>query len=309
MGPEHIDKVRKAQELHLEATGHGAPAPLSHDAALQRLNGRTPDLHNVVDHDGLCFSADMLEELADIDAAPPLTSFISRPQLTRALAVGGLLLGCAAGTFALGTAGLVLTVVAEALAFAGGILMSKASRDQLEDENRKLRARASQDAMTGVNNRGTIDDILREQLLRVPFGRTALAVILADVDHFKKINDTYGHQVGDQVLIEVARRLKSSMRGEDAVGRYGGEEFLMVLPGITGPQATLIAHRIRLMIADQPFQTARGLLTVTMSLGVSATDYPRLVPSEDLVAAADEALYRAKHEGRNRVVLAPPEQA
>lgn len=306
VGPDGIERIRKAQETGLDATTGSAPAFSYSDAALQRLGGGRP-AEVAPSHDGITISSDMLEieELASVSTPNPFMSLFSGPKVMRALAVGGLLIGCAAGTAALGPTGFLLTFVAEALAFAGGILFNKASRDQLEEENRRLRAQASRDAMTGVNNRGSIDEILREQLLRVPFGRGSVSVILADVDHFKSINDTHGHQVGDEVLIEVARRLKSSMRGEDSVGRYGGEEFLMVLPGIPGAQASLIAHRIRMIIAERPFQTAAGELAVTMSLGVAATDYPHMVPPDALVRAADEALYRAKHEGRNRVVVAP----
>ena len=174
---------------------------------------------------------------------------------------------------------------------------------QLEEENRKLREKATRDPLIGINNRGAIDEILHDQLLRAPFRQSSVSVILADVDHFKSVNDTYGHQVGDEVLIEVAERVSQGMRAEDSVGRYGGEEFLMVLPGIGGTQAVLIAHRIRLLIAQEPFDTSAGDLSVTMSLGVSCTDFPELQAPEALVRAADEALYRAKEEGRNRVVL------
>lgn len=311
MGHDFVDGIHRSQEARGVSEAGAQFAPTVHgDPALARLGAQSHGDPEIID-EGMMMSAEMREELlaelAELEAAQQSKrSPWTRPQVARALAVGGMFLGCAAGAYALGGAGLFLALAAEALAFAGGLLVSKSQREELEEANRKLRQQATTDPLTGLNNRGAIDEILREQLLRAPFRKASVSVIMADVDHFKRINDTYGHQVGDEVLIEVARRVKAGMRSEDSVGRYGGEELMLVLPGIVGAQAVLIAHRIRLSIAQEPFRTAAGDVPVTMSLGVSSTDFPDLVDPESLIRAADEALYRAKHEGRNRVVMALP---
>ena len=241
-----------------------------------------------------------LSHLNALEASFQTRSPWGRPQVTKAIALGGMLVGCAVGAYTMGGAGFMLALAAELLAFAGGMLTAQG---KLTEENQRLRHQASHDSLTGLNNRGAIDDILKDQLQRAPFRRGSVSVIVADVDHFKRVNDTYGHPVGDEVLIEVARRVKAGVRDQDSVGRYGGEELLVVLPGIGGAQAVLIAQRIRLSIAQTPFQTQAGPISITMSQGVSSTDYPHLVTPESLIVAADEALYRAKHEGRNRVIV------
>ena len=306
MASDYIGRINNRQEIKGSPETNLPAAPIVHgDPALSRLQ-RTESGQPVRTNDGSHMSSELHHEMQtrQADLTPTQSRFpFTRPQVTRALAVGGMLLTCATGAFALGGAGFFLAMAAEALAFAGGLLSSNSRLKELEEENQRLREKATQDPLIGINNRGAIDEILREQLLRAPFRQTSVSVIMADVDHFKKINDTYGHQVGDEVLIEVAERVYESLRGEDEVGRYGGEEFLMVLPGIGGTQAVLIAHRIRLAIAEEPFYTEAGDLDVTMSLGVSSTDFPELVGPELLVKAADQALYQAKHDGRNRVCM------
>jgi len=123
---------------------------------------------------------------------------------------------------------------------------------------------------------------------------------MIDIDNFKRVNDTYGHAAGDQVIIEVARRLKSSVRTIDIPGRYGGEEFVLFLPETALPGAGLLGERLRRGMAATPVPTVGGSLTVTMSLGV-ATTQPDLPDVATLVANADSALYAAKQAGRNRV--------
>lgn len=313
MASDFIGKIGRSQETRQGSETSAPQAPIVHgDPALARLQSLQgpQNAHVVMDNTLGTVNAELREELMSEltqfetqQAASTKPGFWTGPKATKAFALGGMLVGAAAGAFALGGAGLVLALAAEALAFAGGMLFNKAGMKALEDENRQLRDKAMRDPLIGINNRRAIDEILEEQLLRAPFRGSSVSVIMADVDHFKKINDTYGHQVGDEVLIEVAERVSEGMRAQDSVGRYGGEEFLMVLPGIGGTQAVLIAHRIRLLIAQHTFDTSEGEISVTMSLGVSSTDFPDLVPAERLVNAADKALYQAKHEGRNRVVL------
>jgi diguanylate cyclase (GGDEF)-like protein len=130
---------------------------------------------------------------------------------------------------------------------------------------------------------------------------------MADVDRFKSINDTYGHQTGDEVLREAARRVRAAMRTYDSLGRYGGDEFLAVVPGCDPDTATRFAEIFRARFDRQAIETPKGLVPVTLSLGVVALDQVQNVSSEALVRIADTALYRAKSEGRNRVALARPE--
>ncbi len=167
----------------------------------------------------------------------------------------------------------------------------------LIEERAVLREKATTDALTGVWNRATILEILESELKRAKVSGGRLAVIMADLDHFKKVNDTHGHPAGDVVLRECAARMKSAVRPADAVGRYGGEEFLVVLPGATAEAAAKTAERVRRAVAAS--STSNGI-AMTVSLGVASG----VDSGEQIVKSADVALYRAKQEGRNRIVTA-----
>ena len=159
------------------------------------------------------------------------------------------------------------------------------------------------DQLTGLHNRRYMNGQLEALVKRAAHGGDAVACLLIDIDHFKKINDGYGHDVGDEVLREFAVRLASNVRAIDLPCRYGGEEFVVVMPDTTIEDAERIAERIRLHVAGSPFRVMGGseLLTVTISIGVAATlgetDRP-----EVLLKRADEAVYEAKASGRNKVV-------
>jgi diguanylate cyclase (GGDEF)-like protein len=170
----------------------------------------------------------------------------------------------------------------------------------------ELQSVADHDTLTGLWNRRAILDLLRGEISRRKRTIDALGVIMADIDHFKKINDTYGHLVGDAVLQEVTRRLAASLRQYDAVGRYGGEEFLIVLPACNAPNLLISAERLRRSIADQPVETSAGQIPVTLSLGLASLEQgEKETPDcETLLRHADEALYAAKARGRNRVETA-----
>jgi diguanylate cyclase (GGDEF)-like protein len=124
---------------------------------------------------------------------------------------------------------------------------------------------------------------------------------MADLDHFKSINDTYGHAGGDAVLREVAERMKASFRSYDAIGRYGGEEFLIALPGCALPAARNHAERLREALASTPFYMGSSPVQITCSIGVACDDSPCGAAVDTLVRNADSALYKAKNGGRNRV--------
>lgn len=161
---------------------------------------------------------------------------------------------------------------------------------------------ASHDALTGTCNRASILEALGKEILRQNRSNESLTVMLADIDHFKLVNDTHGHLVGDQVLIEVARRLTSSMRGCDSLGRYGGEEFLVILPNCSAIGALTAGERLRSAIDRVPVLTSAGAIAVSISIGfVSASDAAGSPNHTRLLRMADEALYQAKAKGRNRV--------
>ena len=167
-----------------------------------------------------------------------------------------------------------------------------------------LRKQATHDYLTGLPNRATIMDVLRREFARRSRGGQAVSVVLADVDHFKDVNDTFGHQVGDVVLAEIARRMAMEMRSYEYVGRYGGEEFLAVLWDCDTQSACALAERLRRIVEGRPFDSPAGKIPVTMSLGVASTAEIPDATQETLVQLADAAMYRAKRAGRNRVECA-----
>jgi len=164
----------------------------------------------------------------------------------------------------------------------------------------KLRAEAAYDRLTGIWNRAAIMDYLQRELARAARQNFRIGLILADLDHFKRVNDTYGHPAGDKVLQEAAGRMKAALRPYDRIGRYGGEEFLIVASGCDGSEATALAERIRISIGQEAVSWSSQEIPMTSSLGVAISGNGR-EDTAALIAAADEALYRAKNGGRNRV--------
>jgi len=164
-----------------------------------------------------------------------------------------------------------------------------------------LKREASTDPMTGLRNRTAIYSILRLELQRAQRMMTPLGVAMVDVDHFKQLNDTHGHLAGDDCLQEIAHRLHSSLRTYDSIGRWGGEEFLVVLPGCSVATATAIAGRVCTTIANTPLISKHITTTVTVSAGVACWVGQPIQDPDKLIYAADQALYRAKEGGRNQV--------
>jgi two-component system, cell cycle response regulator len=142
---------------------------------------------------------------------------------------------------------------------------------------------------------------LEKELTRAEREGTSVGVIMADLDHFKKVNDTHGHMAGDVVLRVIAKKMLSMIRIYDSVGRYGGEEFLIVLPGCDQTNVQTIAERFRSYISKDNVDTSEGMIPVTISLGVAVSAKGKMPEASSLVRAADSALYRAKANGRNRV--------
>jgi two-component system chemotaxis response regulator CheY len=172
--------------------------------------------------------------------------------------------------------------------------------------HKKLHAQATHDRLTGVWNRAAIMDHLERELQRAARQDTCIGVMVADLDHFKRINDTYGHPAGDAVLQEAVRRMSLVLRPYDRIGRYGGEEFLITVPGCTGSDAITLAERIRSAISASPVGSQSGEIPMTVSLGVTIGGNQIGEDAATLIAAADEALYRAKKAGRNRVEFSTP---
>jgi len=159
------------------------------------------------------------------------------------------------------------------------------------------------DPLTQTHNRRALMERLTSELERARRYALHLSVLMVDLDHFKAINDSYGHVVGDEVLRGVSRVLQREARAVDVVARFGGEEFLVVLPETGEEGAVALAERIRARVEETPPVTGGeyGWLRVTVSIGVATVPSPRVNSPEELIAVADEALYRAKAQGRNRV--------
>ena len=174
-------------------------------------------------------------------------------------------------------------------------------QDELIMAREALREQATRDGLTHLWNRITILQKLEQELSRASRNGSTLALLMADLDHFKQINDTHGHQVGDAVLRQTASRMSSTVRRHDFIGRYGGEEFLFVLPESNLDGATAQAERLREAIASEEFHVDELFLNVTASFGVAWTDAPDPNKAEMLVRQADDALYLSKRRGRNRV--------
>jgi diguanylate cyclase (GGDEF)-like protein len=169
-----------------------------------------------------------------------------------------------------------------------------------------MRFQATHDALTYLWNRGVIMDLLGRKLTRAHREGKCTAILLGDLDHFKNINDTYGHLAGDEVLRETARRLVSSVRSYDFVGRFGGEEFLVTLNNCNPAYGLIRADAIRETIAERPVETCAGPVSITMSLGLLLSQEWSPRPVVELLHEVDTALYAAKAAGRNCVKVAAP---
>lgn len=189
-----------------------------------------------------------------------------------------------------------MAMVVMALSF---VIMTKEAADE---RNRVL---AMRDELTGLGNRRTLMDSLTQQAALSQRSGLPLSVLVIDIDHFKSVNDTYGHFSGDEALREVAELMRASLRRQDIVGRLGGEEFLAILPGTPKAGAMLIGEKLRANVEASVIASADGTrMPITISVGLHAFDPRTETSTDDVVRAADEALYKAKSEGRNRVVAA-----
>ena len=174
---------------------------------------------------------------------------------------------------------------------------------KIQEQNLELEERAIRDSLTSLYNHNYLLEQLAREVSLARRYETSLSVFLLDLDFFKDVNDSCGHPFGDFVLREFAKRVKGGLRESDIFGRYGGEEFLVVLPNTNGEQAEVVAEKIRRNIAATVFSNKRYSRYVTVSIGVYSGFGQELVPSKDIIDCVDNALYQAKAEGRNRVAL------
>ncbi len=192
-----------------------------------------------------------------------------------------------------------LAEIAEAELATG---LQSAAQQELMAQVDAARRQSQVDPLTRTWNRASIFEVLHAEVARARRGGTGVGVIMADIDHFKRINDSHGHAAGDEVLQQLAKRMLGAIREVDALGRYGGEEFMVVLGGCeTLDEGRAVAERIRRRIAEGVFVTDLGEFPVTLSLGLAFTASAATIDQHLLLRAADEALYRAKHAGRDRV--------
>ena len=187
-------------------------------------------------------------------------------------------------------------------------LRLKKARDELDAKNAQLAEMAVTDSLTGVFNRRHLDVLLDEMFEHSVRLHEYLALAMFDIDHFKRVNDNFGHQAGDAVLAQFSRLLKHLARDIDRVGRYGGEEFVVLLPGTGLDAGVTFADRVRQEVETHRFEYEGGALQCTVSVGVAAWHHPGIQTRQNLVKAADDSLYVAKALGRNRVIrFAGPE--
>jgi two-component system cell cycle response regulator len=191
-----------------------------------------------------------------------------------------------------------------------GLLKRKQQSDQMRATVRNGLEAAVSDPLTGLHNRRYAMPHLDRIARHAGQSSKPFAVMIADMDHFKRINDTFGHAAGDAVLVETAKRLRENLRGVDLVARIGGEEFLIVLPGASLQSARNAARRLRKLISDKPFEIAGGSApinaTISIGLSLSTSEHEAAKTADQYLDEADKALYRAKNRGRNCVTLSRP---
>lgn len=177
------------------------------------------------------------------------------------------------------------------------------SKIELQKANQRLKEFSRKDGLTGLFNRGYWEHQLLQEFMRQQRARQPTSLIMMDIDHFKAVNDTHGHTIGDDVIRMVAGVISDTLRATDVAGRYGGEEFAVILPDTTGEDAVTLAERLRVHVEEQVLKSEDVSLQVTISLGV-ASWHPELDSHMEWISLADQALYQSKDLGRNRVSLA-----
>lgn len=178
---------------------------------------------------------------------------------------------------------------------------------ELENKNKRLQKKlkklAQEDSLTGFFNKRNIQERLEEEVSRSRRENLPVSAAMLDIDYFKQINDTYGHTVGDQVILEVASRLRQNIRKYDRIGRYGGDELLVLLWNAGIIQLRIVVDRLCNAVSEKPLLTDAGPISVTVSVGGASSENNLHLSGEELIKSSDEALYQAKHLGRNRAEI------
>ena len=188
-------------------------------------------------------------------------------------------------------------------------LKIKNLQDELRASNARLAEISVTDPLTRVFNRRYLFEILEKEFDRALRYKSSLSFVMVDIDFFKRVNDRFGHQVGDQVLVDVANLVREELRKPDVLGRYGGEEFGVILPETDLKGAWVVAERYRTRVAEYRFGTAHSPIRTTISLGVAAVPDSKVRTVDELVKEADDSLYQAKNLGRNRTQLGSGSEA
>lgn len=179
---------------------------------------------------------------------------------------------------------------------------------RFKEREDRLRELASKDGLTGVYNHALLIELFDKECRKQSRSGGALSFVMLDIDRFKQVNDTYGHQAGDRILKEFARIVLSSVRSTDTIGRYGGEEFGLVLPEANARQSYLLCERIREQVKDHLFSTGSEQIRITVSAGIYTSEEGTDSRPEEMIKKADHVLYRAKNNGRDRVEVYTPDE-
>jgi diguanylate cyclase (GGDEF)-like protein len=298
---DHEDNVELLR-VRLETWGYHVDTAMDGETALARVEGNPPDLILL---DIMMPKIDGIEVTRRIKANDKLP-FIPIIMQTALDTTDDKVQGLEAGADDYITKPIDF---AELKARMNSMLRIKRLQEELEERerqllevNERLRHMSQTDGLTGLDNRRHLEDRLEDmfrhsQRLNEPF-----ACVMCDLDRFKSVNDTYGHQAGDAVLRQLASLLKEAVREVDRVGRYGGEEFMLLLSGTVLDAAVTFSERVRKRVEAHTFTFDGGTLQRTASFGVAAWPHPRIPNCDALVKAADDALYVAKETGRNRVI-------
>jgi diguanylate cyclase (GGDEF)-like protein len=298
---DHEDNVELLQ-ARLEARGYSTETARDGQQALDRVAQNPPDLILL---DVMMPVVDGIEVARRVKADPRLP-FIPIIMQTALDATESKVEGLDAGADDYITKPINF---AELEARVNSLLRIKALQEdlaqrerQLAEMNDRLRHISQTDALTELDNRRYVEERLAEMWGHAQRFSEPLACVMCDLDKFKPVNDTYGHQAGDQVLKQYAQILRHEAREIDRVGRYGGEEFILLLPGTSAEAAAVFAERVREATEAHEFTFPGGTIHCTMSCGVAAWPHAAVDSADGLVKAADDALYVAKERGRNRVV-------
>jgi diguanylate cyclase (GGDEF)-like protein len=298
---DHEDNV-ELQKARLEARGYQTETATNGQQALDQVAANPPDLMLL---DVMMPEVDGIEVARRIKANPRLP-FIPIIMQTALDATESKVEGLDAGADDYITKPINF---AELAARVNSLLRIKALQEdlaqrerQLAEMNDRLRHISQTDALTDLDNRRYVEERLAEMFGHAARFGESLGCVMCDIDKFKPVNDTYGHQAGDAVLRQFAAILRQEAREIDRIGRYGGEEFIFLLPGANAEAAAVFAERVRAAVEACTFTIPGRTLQRTVSCGVAAWPHPGIESSDALVKAADDALYVAKETGRNRVV-------